>query len=209
MTSWMRTTYTMLALLLIGFGLGLGLGWKTFRKVPTLANEKPEAQIIQQDHSTVLERTTNTAAAPVTQIPKGDKVLHQGFLTVVSPSGAAMLPMAGSGPQDGAPLPTPAPPTKIDYSLVEQPDGTDRLIFKGPAGTVIGGEDVVVNEPDRPRELKSTVGVTRYLHEQTYGIWVEHRLAFITIGAEVKQSRAQFGSGRLSTDAALRVGFSF
>ena len=206
--------YVMLALLLISFGLGLGLGWKEFRKVPTLANEKPQVQVIQADGSTVLARTTDPAAKPAMLIPKGDKVLHQGFLTVALPSGEETAPTSGSaqgtGPQVPSPLPAmPMTPLKVDYSLVQQPDGTDRLIFKGPTGSVIGGEDIVVSEPDRPKELLYTAGVTRYLRDQTWGVWMERRVAFLSVGAEIRQARAEFGPGKLSTDAALRLGFSF
>ena len=210
--TWTMKIYVTLASLLVAFGLGLGLGWKVFRKVPTVASERPEAQVIQKDGSVVLARTTDPTAKPEMIVPKGDRVLHQGYLTVRFASGAATAQTTGSPQQAAPPLPSvPDLPTplRIDYSLLQQPDGTDRLVFKGPSGTVVGGEDVVVSEPAQPRALNWTVGATRYIRERTYGVWAERRLAFATLGAEIKQSRAEFGSGRLSVDGAIRVGVSF
>jgi hypothetical protein len=163
----------------------------------------------------VLERKTDTKAQPKTEVPKVDTVLHQGEISVTLPPafplGAVTDPTTGSDRKAEDLSHTSPQPTslKIDWTLVQQPDHTMRLIVKGPDGSVIGGQDVVINEPDQPRQLNWSAGVARYVREQTWGVWMERRMAFVTIGAEIKQSRAEFGSGKLSTDAALRVGFSF
>jgi hypothetical protein len=206
----MAKIYTMLALLLIAFGLGLGLGWKEFRKVPTLANERPAPQIVQKDGSVMLERKSDAAAKPNMDVPKGDKVLRVGKIQWV-PSVAATAPTAGSVPQGTPTQPSslPAIPQTIDWALVKEPDGGERLVVKAEDGTVVGGEDVVISEPSQAAQKRPwAVSVSRQLNQATWGLRVDRDVAFLRLGLALTQVRSDL-TGRLSTDTVASVGFTF
>ena len=94
--------------------------------------------------------------------------------------------------------------------MLTEPDGGKRVQFKAENGTILGGTDVLVRPPAPVGEPpKWAAGATRYFREKTYGLWLERKVGPFVVAAEIKQSRADFGSGATATDAALRVGFQF
>ena len=210
----MTKTYAMLAALLLAFGLGLGLGWKIYhpKPLPPSANAaKPEIKLT--DGGVVLERKVALGEQHQQEIPKGDVVEHQGTIIVTpAPSAGETPPTAGSVLVVGAPQVSlsPCPPVVIRWSLVTEPDGGQRLIVKSDSGTVIGGDDEIVR-PAGPvnKPLVWVAGASRYVRERTYGVWVSRQVGPFVVGGEVKQSRADFGSGKTSADMVLRVGITF
>ena len=203
----MTKLYVALALFLIAFGLGLGAGWKLYSPKPlTPSATAPEKEIRQQDDSVVLERKNDPTAKPAMSIPRGDTVERVGSVTV-QPSSVAMAPTSGSVQQGNAPLLPSLPPiVRIDWALVKEPDGGQRLIVKTPDGKIVGGEDIIVSQPSPVKSIKWTVFATRYLRERTYGVTGLRTMGPFVLGVGVKQSRAEFGSGKLSADVAVSAG---
>lgn len=219
MNSTMRT-YLVLASILIAFCLGLGAGWKLWRPTPLPPSAtQPKPAETLPDGGYVPAQHQDHHAQPQQDTPHGSVVDHQGTIVVQptdpSASGAVTVPTTGSD-QQGAPhhpliLPcAPCPQVTIKWSLVTEQDGAQRLVFKADGGKIIGGEDVVIRppQPSAPA-LVWSAGVKRYMREKTFGVWVNRQLGPFIIGAEIKQIRSEFGSGRVSADGAVSLGIRF
>ena len=206
MTS-MTKLYLFLASILILFGLGFGAGWKCHAPKPLAPSATaPKPEVIQSDGSRILERKVDPKKKPPMQIQAGDTVEHTGSVTIQPlPS----LPHSSQIDNVAVPCP-PCPPVKLNWTLVKEPDGGQRLIVKAEGGIVTGGEDIIVNPPaPAPKIPKWTVVATRYIRERTYGITGLRTYGPVVIGATIKQARAEFGSGRISVDGAVSVGAQF
>ena len=129
-------------LVLAGFALGLGLGWKLYQPKPLPPSAvAPKPEVRQPDNSLVLERKENPKAKPKQIIPKGDVVERTGEATI-------------------QPDELPHTPVIIDWSLVKEPDGGERIITSSPNGTVVSGQDtVVVNAGQAPKALNWAAGL--------------------------------------------------
>ena len=210
--TWTTKLWIVLALILIAFGLGLGTGWKLYRTKSLPATViQPEPQIIMKDGSVVVKRIYVPSALPLMQVPQGDHVEEQGTVTAQSPSPVAPPATTGSGLAAAPPLLTShCPPVKISWAVLTEPDGGKRVQFKADEGTILDGEDVVLRPPAPiAAPPRWAVGGSRYFREKTYGLWLERRLGPFLLAGEVKQERAEFGSGRLSVDSAIRFGVQF
>jgi len=165
------------------------------------------------DSSVVIQRVYVPAAKPKMEVPTGDTVEEQGTLDVqpsTSPEGTP--PTSGSDPKAaGQPPTSPCPPVKIDWAVLTEPDGGKRVQFKVENGSIVGTPEDIVVRPPAPvgHSLAWSAGCSRYVREKTYGVWLSRTAGPFVVGAEVKQSRADFGSGRTSIDAALRLGIQF
>jgi hypothetical protein len=161
----------------------------------------------QPDGSVILERKVDPKKKPPMQIPVSDTVEHTGSVTI-----QPLPPLPSTQPisTPGVPCP-PCPPIKLNWTLVKEPDGGQRLIVKAEGGTVTGGEDIIVNPPAPPplKLPKWTFLATRYLREKTYGVTGLRTIGPAVVGVTLKQSRADFGSGKLSIDGAVSLGFQF
>jgi len=212
--TWTVKLSVILASVLIAFGLGLGAGWKLYKTKPLPPTVvQPEPPIIMHDSSVVIQRVYVPTAKPEMEVPAGDTVEEQGQLNVQpSTSPVVTPPTSGSDPKAAAPLPTsPCPPVKIDWAVLTEPDGGKRVQFKVENGSIVGTPEDLLIRPPAPvgKELHWSAGVSRYVREQTYGLWLSRTAGPFVVGAEAKQSRADFGSGRTSIDAALRLGIQF
>ena len=203
--------------LILAFGLGLGAGWKLWRPSPLPASAtQPKPASTLPDGGYVPAQHQDHSAKPQQDIPHGSTVGHQGTITVQptaqSTSVEATPPMTGfaHAGEPLQPLTLPCPPVTIKWSLVTETDGAQRLVFKAEGGKVIGGDDIVVRPPGPPaKELKWLVLAKRYVREKTYGVQVVRTWGPAVASAEVKQSRADFGSGKLSADVAVGIGLRF
>ena len=206
MTSTMKL-YLILGLTLLLFGLGFGAGWRLHTPKPISPSAVlPKPEVIQQDGSRILERKVDQHAKPPMVIPHGDTVEHTGSVTI-----DPLPPITSPGfiPSPASPCP-PCPPVKLNWTLVREPDGGQRLIVKADGGTITGGEDIIVTPPAPAiKPYRWAVGVSRYLRENTYGIWAQRNAACFVLGGEVRQTRAEFGSGKTSVDAVVRLGYQF
>ena len=199
----------MSGLLLIAFGLGLGAGWKLWRPKPLAASANaPKPEVRQSDGSLILARKEDPTAKPAMQIPTGDVVQRVGHATI-QPSVVVTAPISGFAPPGEETLPTIPPATVIDWAIVKEPDGGSRVILNSPTGTVTGGEDIVVTPAVSVKQIKWAVLATRYFRERTYGVTGLRTYGPAVVGLTVKQSRAEFGSGKTSLDAAMSVGLQF
>lgn len=143
--------------LIAGFAAGMGVEWVIQRPKP-VPPETPALEVRQADGSLVLERKPDQSAKPVHQIPAGATVERIVSVTVL-PSAEAMHQTDGSAlPAAGGPASaTPCPTVRVDLTLILQPDQTRRVIASSPDGRVVGGLDVPVDVPGKPRETVWTV----------------------------------------------------
>ena len=169
-------------ILILCSGMWIGYRMARGKMIPT----KPEPQVIQADHSTVLATVPVAVIQPTTQIPRGAKVLQSGTL-VLSKSSGGTGPTNGTGPKEGATpgASLPAIP-KIDFSVVQEPDGADRIIAKAD-GYDVTGTDMVLAEhpgPTLKRELLGLAGWDSYQHKAVYGAEaLYHPWQHVTVGA--------------------------
>ena len=202
--------YVLGACLLLAFGLGLGLGWKLYHpKTPPLVPAAPEVVLPNGGGTMVERKTQDPTAKPTTGVPHGATVEHTGSVTITPPPLAAPLLLPNVSAATISPRP-PCPPITIDWSLVRMPDGNERMIFKGPDGSTITGVDIPVHPSGPPAPApKWTAFASYYLRERAYGITALHRSGPFVLGAGVKQTRAEFGSGKLSADVAISAGLTW
>ena len=210
--------------LLVGLMGGLAFGWKFWSPKPAKV-ETPAAAMRQVDGSLVLERKPDAEAKPQQAIPAGATVERVVQVTVQprrpGPSGEATAATSGSVPQvEGLPArPTatapasvapcpPCPPVRVDLSLIRLADQTRRVIASSPDGTVVGGIDMPVTVAQEPRRLVWAAGGSWNPKDKTWGAWVDRDVAFLRVGAEVFQTRADL-TGRISWAGQIRGGVRF
>ena len=212
--TWSMKFSLAVASLLIAFGLGLGAGWKFYRPKslpPTAVMPRPPETM--PDGGTVVERKADLRARPQQDVPQGDQVEDQGTLIIQGPTAppgpSQASPAVNSAPPVSQPCP-PCPPVTIKWSWVTEPDGGKRLVVLPVGGSLVAGDDIIVRPPaPAPADLPWSGGASYYLRERAYGVWIDRRVGPFVLGGEVKQARAEFGSGRLSVDAAVRIGVRF
>lgn len=193
------------AVAVVIYGAGMLTGWIFWKPTPT----KPETyarEVRQQDGSMVLERKPQADAKPAQQIPAGAKVERVVQVTVqpraVAPSSASEAPAETNGiaqeakasPAGATSIPwTPCPPVLVDLSLVRMKDQSRRVIASSPDGEVVGGVDIPVETPDRPRELRWSAGGIYGVTSgggRSVGAFLHRDVAFLRLGAEVTRDTA-------------------
>jgi len=198
--------YVLAACLLLAFGLGLGLGWKLYHPTtPPLVPAAPEVILPNHGGTEIERKEQDPTAKPTTGIPSGATVEHTGSVTITP------APPSTPTPASPAVTPTvtcpPCPPLTINWSLVRLKGGNERMIFKGPDGTDITGVDVPVHPAGPPPPLpKWTAFASYYIRERTYGITALKTTGPFILGLGIKQSRAEFGAGKVSIDGAISLG---
>lgn len=143
--------------LIVAFAAGMGVEW-VIQRPRSVPPETPAPEVRQADDSLMLAKQPDQNAKPAHQIPSGAKVERIVSVTVI-PSAEVMPQTDGFDLQDvGSPASAmPCPPVRVDLTLVLQADQTRRVIASSPDGRVVGGLDVPVDVPDKPRETVWTV----------------------------------------------------
>jgi hypothetical protein len=186
--------------LVAAFALGMVVEYGIMRPNPT--NPEIYAPASRQtDGSLVLERKPQADAKPAHQIPKGSKmervvqvVVQPRDMSPKSDSGTSCAAQAGTNGsvhQDDGNLPsaTFCPPVRVDLSLVRMSDDSRRVIASSPDGEVLGGVDIPVEVPDRPRVLRWSTGGSWNPGDRTYGAWALRDVGPFVLGAHVFQVR--------------------
>jgi hypothetical protein len=196
--------------ILLIFGLGMGteyyLGHRTTMKMETTA-----PQVWQKDGSLILARVPDATATPKQEIPKGDVVERIGKIVVQSKSNEAPGATNGNIPLGAEKIPAlPPTPMTIDWSLVKEPDGNQRMIVSSPDGTIVGGVDIPVAPIVTPKPLLWSAGVVYGIKSgggSEKGIFVDRTvLKYVKTGVEVCRETYSNSAG---WDARVKIGINF
>ena len=174
-----------IALLMIG--IWIGYQWNK----PKMITVQTQPQVIQADNSIQVAVNPVKQLTPKMLIPKGDKVLSTGTL-LLSPEAPNLT--NGQNPKDKGKAPNslqpiPKTPIDLDFSIVKEDNGIDRLIVKDPTNTyqISGSEEVleqqaVIQEPGK-YTLQALYGYDVNSHKQVYGALYQYQpIKHIAVG---------------------------
>lgn len=175
------------AALIVAFAAGMGAEW-AIQRPNQVATETPAPEVRQADDSLMLAKQPDPNAKPAHQIPAGAKVEQIVSVTVI-PSAEAMPQTDGFDLQDvGSPASAmPCPPVRVDLTLIRQSDQTRRVIASSPDGRVVGGIDVPVDVPDKPRPTKWGAGYeyAAGTWSRTHSVLAQYDLGPVRVGARI------------------------
>lgn len=152
------------------------------KPVPEVMTAAP--QVVQADHSIVVERAPDAHPAPPPHlIPRGGVEVRRESFVAAPAAGASSV--------------------QVDLSLVRMPDNGQRVIASSPDGTVVSALDIPIEAGLIPPPPKPWAAGLSYGTDHAVGIWVDRDVGRLVLGAQL----ARAPDGRVQ--AQLRVGARF
>ena len=169
---------TIAALGLITFIAGMTLEYKIMKKNHVVEQNKIETQIIQKDNSIILKSNPQTNLKPLTMVPKQDQIIHTGHIQLQEEITKIAVSNQKVNPEPITNLPN-IPKIDLDYSIVKEPSGQERIIVKAPDGIAVSGDDYI--EPTQPietnkREIIGLYGYDFNTHRKHYGVMYRYQM---------------------------------
>lgn len=140
-------------------------------------------QVVQADHSFVVQRAPDAHPAPPAHIiPKGGVEVRRETFVAAPAAGASSV--------------------QVDLSLVRMPDNGQRVVASSPDGTIVSALDIPIEPVLLPPPSKKWAAGLAYSTQREVGVWVERDVGRLRFGAEVAKG---IGPPR----AEVRVGVTF
>jgi len=153
------------ALFALVLGLGLATLWHAIQ-APATAPLTPAPEIQQADGSKVLAQT------PVAELPKPPHVLPKGAKLK-----REVTLQVQAEPTPDSPIGCSCQPADVALSLVDMPDGRERVVASVEGGKLLGGEDLVLNKAlDLPPQGWAAGVSLALTQDRAPGIWLERDL---------------------------------